>query len=74
MESLFECYTHHGKKVWVDRKFKGTHRKNCLCFKCKKFKTERVKNCKIANALYAIDAAFNLVTPVCECPKFKEII
>lgn len=66
-------YEHHGRHVAVDDKLKGTHRDHCLCFQCQLFIPERPSlNCPMANLLFAVDCAFNLVTPVYECPKFME--
>jgi len=64
-------YEHYGRKVYVDEKLKGKHRKHCLCYKCKKFNLEDQKNnCKIANEVYSNCVKYNLVTPVYECPEF----
>ena len=66
-------YEHHGRMVYVDEDLKGRHREHCLCFRCAKFHPEdRAKNCPIANLNYAMDVLLNLVTPVWECPEFKE--
>jgi len=66
-------YKHHGRIVSVRDDLKGTHRQNCLCHQCKRFKPEsRENNCRIANLLYSVDVMCGITTPVFECPKFKE--
>lgn len=66
-------YVHHNNEVCVDEELIGKHRDHCLCHKCALFTpTYRDANCVIANMLYALDVAFKLVTPVWECPQFKE--
>jgi hypothetical protein len=71
--SDFIQYTHHRKLVWVAKDLKGTHREVCLCYDCTKFNPGIPENnCPIANLLYAVALAHNLVTPVFECPEFKE--
>jgi len=69
----YEKYIHHGGEVWVRSDLKGTHRENCLCWSCERLNIKDVKkNCKIAKALFKICVKFDLVTPVFECPIFKE--
>lgn len=68
----FEQYTHHDKVVWVRSDLRGTHRANCLCYSCAAFKPDEKDNCRIAQMLYKLDVAFDLVTPVYECPVFQE--
>lgn len=66
-------YEHHGAEVCVDEDLKGKHRSHCLCFRCAKFCPEnREKSCPRANLLYAYCVAFDMVTPVYECPEFEE--
>ena len=66
-------YNHHGKKVYVDEDLKGQHRAYCLCWRCKDFDPEdRAENCPIANLNFALDVLTGIVTPVWECPNFKE--
>jgi len=73
MSDKFERYEHHGAKVSVMKSVKGKHREHCLCFSCSFFLPGIPEtNCKIANLLYAVCLASNLVTPVYECPKFLE--
>lgn len=70
---MYEKYNHHGKDVWVDSELKGKHREHCLCHSCEKLDvTNREKNCPIANAVFKNCVDFDLVTPVYECPEFKE--
>jgi len=72
MNNEYVRYKHHGQVVWVNKALRGQHRKHCLCHSCEKFKPrDREKNCKIANLLFALDCAFDLVTPVWECPEFE---
>jgi hypothetical protein len=40
----FIQYEHHGNKVWVRSDLKGTHRSNCLCYSCDRFKPEDWEN------------------------------
>ena len=70
----YEQYGHHGTVVYVDKELKGKHREHCLCWNCYYFKPGVPEtNCPIANLLYAVCLAHDLVTPVYECPKFKSI-
>ena len=65
-------YSHHGQEVSVMRDNKGKHVENCLCWQnCKHFKPGEKDNCRIANLNYALCLAFNLVTPVWECPEYE---
>jgi hypothetical protein len=71
--SAVEKYQHHGIVVSVRSDLKGRHREHCLCFTCSKFTlANRDGNCSKANALYALDVAFGMTTPVWECPDFDE--
>lgn len=71
---MIERYNHHGNDVCVRRDLKGRHREHCLCYDCDEFSGEdRVSNCPISNVVYAICVAFGIVSPIWECPKFKEI-
>ena len=71
LQTLFEQYDHHGRRVWVRPELKGQHRKYCLCFSCKNLNIEdRSKNCFIANALFDNCVKLDVVTPVFECPEF----
>jgi hypothetical protein len=66
-------YVHHGNLVKVRYDLKGKHRDYCLCYSCEFFNpSDRAKNCKIANALYALCVDFGVVTPVWECPNYTE--
>ena len=67
-------YDHHGVKVSVREDLKGTHREVCLCHRCANFKPGTSANCPIAQTLYQLCARESLVTPVFECPKFKNIL
>jgi len=71
-EKLFECYSHHGKTVWVRKALKGLHRKHCLCFSCTKFHPGSSGNCPIAQALFQACIDNHVVTPVWECHCFRE--
>jgi len=67
-----EKYVHHGVEVSVISELKGQHRSHCLCFSCGHFKPQdREGNCRIANLLFALCQAHDLVTPVYECAKFE---
>ena len=67
----YEEYMHHGKFVSVRRGLKGKHREHCLCWECGDFfPDDRDINCPIANLVYALCVAENLVLPVWECPNF----
>lgn len=69
----FITYEHHGEDVVVDEDLKGKHREHCLCFRgCKNFKPGEDDNCEIAEAVFNNCLAFNIVTPVWECPDFVE--
>ena len=69
----YKTYLHHGEVVWVREDLRGKHREHCLCHACQNFNPGLPeKNCPIANLLYAVCLAENLVTPVWECPKFIE--
>lgn len=70
--SRFTRYIHHGRKVSVAVVLKGNHRNYCLCYDCLKFKPGRKENCNKAEALYRLCVLFGTVTPVWECPDFKE--
>jgi hypothetical protein len=66
-------YLHHKNYVYVREDLKGRHRGHCLCWRCGSFfPDDREKNCKIANMVFALDRALKLVTPVWECPDFRE--
>jgi len=67
-------YTHHGALVNVREDLKGKHRDYCLCYMCGRFfPEEQIKNCRIANLIFSICQGHNVVTPVWECAKFKEV-
>ena len=69
----YETYEHHGHRVRVRSDLKGKHREHCLCYSCKLFVPEdRVGNCHVANIIYGNCIQHNVVTPVWECPRFKE--
>ena len=66
-------YKHHGKVVSVDQDLLGKHRAHCLCHRCEKFTPDDGdRNCPIASLLFSACRAFNIITPVWECPAFKE--
>ncbi|WP_392654674.1 hypothetical protein [Dehalococcoides sp. THU4] len=66
--SKYERYIHHGIEVGVRSDLLGKHRDYCLCYKCKWFKP----SCQRAEAIFAFDKKYHIVTPVFECPDFKE--
>jgi len=66
-------YEHHGTKVFVDEKLKGTHREHCLCWKCKSFKPGTPENCPKAQRLYQLCVEEDMTTPVFKCPVFVPI-
>lgn len=70
----YEKYVHHSgtTPVFVRTDLKGKHRNYCLCFSCNRFHPGRVGNCPIAQALYKNCLKHNVVTPVWECPRFKQ--
>lgn len=69
----FEQYSHHSSLVWVRQDLRGRHSDHCLCYSCSKFSPgERDDNCPIANAVYALNVALDITTPVWECPAFEE--
>lgn len=70
--STFIQHMHHGRLVWVDIELMGKHREACLCYSCLKFCPDDLDHCQIAKAVFALDVKENLVTPVWECPSFKE--
>lgn len=68
----FEKYRHHDRDNWVRSDLKGRHRDHCLCYDCERFHPGTDGNCSIAQVVYTNCVAHNLVTPVWECPKFKQ--
>lgn len=69
--SQYEQYVHHGRQVRVRKDLKGQHRAHCLCHRCSRFTpADRGANCYIANLVYAVCVAQDLVLPVWECPNF----
>ena len=65
-------YIHHGTEVSVQSHLKGNHKEYCLCYcDCVYFKPGTDDNCEIAKANYELCVKYNLVTPVFECPKYK---
>jgi len=74
-KNMFDVYRHHQEFMWVEKSLKGKHANHCLCWSCANFiPDDREKNCPIANVLFAIDCAMNVVTPVWECAEFVEDI
>lgn len=70
----YEQYEHHGSMVWVRSDLKGKHRKNCLCFSCKRLKLGLPEtNCPKAQELYEYCVKHGMTTPVFECPDFEEM-
>lgn len=78
MKSPYEKYNHvfsddHSAEVWVRKDLKGEHADHCLCYDCEHFKPEdREANCEIANDVFENCKAYDIVTPVWECPNFWE--
>jgi len=73
MAKEITTYIHHGRRVSAAKENMGKHRENCLCLQCANFYPDcREKNCRIANLLFAIDCAFDITTPVWECPEFLQ--
>jgi hypothetical protein len=70
--SNYEKYIHHGNEVMVHSVLKGKHRKYCLCYNCANFKQFSLNPCPIAQEVYNNCVKYKLVTPVWECPNFKE--
>lgn len=67
----YEHYVHHGYIVFVRKDLKGRHREFCMCYDCDKFYPEdRNKNCKVANLVFELCRANDLVLPVWECSRF----
>ena len=74
MDEEFVSYAHWSgrPKVWVRKKYKGLHRKHCLCHVCNKFIPEdRDSNCTRANLVFSVCVALDMTLPVWECPAFK---
>ena len=72
-KELIKHYKHHDVWVAVQSDLKGKHWEHCLCNICAIFNPGvPEQNCKIANMLYAVCLLTNIVSPVYECPQFKE--
>lgn len=69
---MYTRYKHHGKEVTVRTDLKGTHRQHCLCYDCENLKVGESDNCEIAQAVYTNCVEFDIVTPIFECPRFKQ--
>lgn len=65
-------YMHHGQMVAVDEELLGKHKDFCLCFRCELFAPNQQCNCGIAKEVFNNCEYYNLVTPVWECPYFRE--
>lgn len=70
----FVKYKHHEKDVIVKANLKGRHGEFCLCYQCKNFKPGGNDNCPIAAATFKNCVEHDIVTPMWECPKFKDIL
>lgn len=71
-EDHIVSYQHHGARVWVRERLRGTHRAHCLCFAhCVHFKPGQPDNCALAQELYEFDVRNEMTTPVWECPKYQ---
>lgn len=69
---MLERYEHHGREVHVISEVKGMHRAHCLCYLCGKYKGHGPYNCIISNRIYETCRDFGVVTPIYECPEFKD--
>ena len=68
-----EWYEHHDQKVAVRSDLKGRHWEHCLCARCSHFAPDnQSENCTRARLLYHFCVAFDMVTPVWECPDFED--
>jgi hypothetical protein len=65
-------YSHFDQDVWVRDDLKGKHFWYCLCYKCENFKPDDYDNCKIAQDTYENCIKHGIVSPVWECPNFRE--
>jgi hypothetical protein len=72
LPKMFTRYEHHGATVWVRDDLRGEHRDHCLCFDCKRFHPGSAGNCKVAQATYENCIKHGIVTPVWECPTFRQ--
>lgn len=63
-------YNHHGRMVSVRADLQGKHRQHCLCYGCERF--QGPTPCPIAKATFDNCVKFGTVTPVWECPSYKE--
>lgn len=67
----FIRYEHFGHTVAVRADLKGRHQDHCLCWQgCSRLHPGQAKNCAIAQALFELDCAAHVITPVWECPHF----
>lgn len=69
---VYVRYWHHNSLVVARMDLAGKHRSHCLCYDCDRFKPGSQDHCKIASSVYQNCVRFNIVTPVWECPDFKE--
>jgi hypothetical protein len=65
-------YKHHGERVSCFENMKGKHKDFCLCWRCQFLHPGKDNNCSRAQELFEFDVKNGMVTPVFECPKFKE--
>lgn len=69
---MIKEFQHHGIAVKAREDLIGKHREFCLCHQCNKLNIENSnKNCKIANALFALDCLCEITTPVFYCKEFE---
>ena len=69
----FEQYIHHESRNWVRSDLKGKHRDHCLCYDCVNFHPgDPDANCSTAQDIYENCVERDLVTPVWECPGFRQ--
>ena len=72
-KDIVHYYHHSNRPVAVRKDLKGKHREYCLCWSCERFTPEaRAVNCSLASLLFSINQIFDLVTPVWECPLYRE--
>jgi hypothetical protein len=67
-------YEHDGVVVATKAHLKNKHFDYTLCSSCKSFKPSSPDNCNIVKAVYKNCIAYNILTPIFECPNFEEII
>ena len=69
---MFKQYVNRGNLVWVREDLEGKHAEHSLCGCCERYIPTQEDNCPIALRLRSIRSACGVITPVWECPAFKE--